>query len=223
MGPRLRQRVTQIVNPKLKLYIPWTLGIEGFFASLQTSGARHAVLRWFEDLPHVEPGHDLDILVADESIGQVRHLLSAWPLGQKIDIYSESGFEGTGYQPELLGDVPAFPPEVAAAFLGSATERPGGWSVPAPREHFLGLAYHAVYLKGYDSGLPSDEGTPPRKTGSRDYAAVLTQLAGQSGWELEQPVTMKSLDRMLEENGWKPDRNHLTALAKANAWITEAC
>ncbi len=221
LGNRGRRWVARIVNPRGKLYIPPHLGVEGFFGALRTAGARHVVLRWFEDLPHVERGHDQDILVADEAVAVVDGLVSDWPRGQKIDYYSVSGRQGTGYRPDLLVDVPAFPPQVAQSLLASAQERPGGWSVPGPREHLLGLAFHAVYLKGYASGLAPDAGTPARKKGSRDYAAVLTDLGQAADVPVSQPVTMASVDAMLDREGWRPCGNHRAALAAANPWIGE--
>ncbi len=222
MGPRLRRWATRTVNPRGKLYIPAKLGVSGFFQALLAAGAQHVVLRWFEELPHVERGHDLDILVADEAIDTVRALLSDWPRGQRIDFYSVTGRKDTGYHPSKVKDVPAFPPAIAERMLESARPRPGGWSVPGPREHFLGLAYHAVYLKGYLSGLPPDETTPPHHVGSRDYAAVLTELGAEVGIPVAHPVTMASLDAMLRAEGWRPDEAHLAALAPVNPWIGQA-
>ncbi|MCT8158630.1 hypothetical protein [Pseudoruegeria sp. SHC-113] len=219
-GQRFRNWTTGAVNPRGKLYIPSSLGVAGFFRALSDAGAGHVVLRWFEDLPHVEAGHDIDILVADDAVETVRGLLSEWPEGQKIDFYSETGFQGTGYKPNKITDVPAFPPHVAAEILASASAREGGWSVPDARTHFLGLAYHAVYLKGYESGLPRDEGSEPRKKASHDYATVLTELGQKAGYDLAQPVTLASLDAFLRSVGWAPDADHLRALAPSNSWIT---
>ncbi|MDJ0627700.1 MAG: hypothetical protein QNJ44_05535 [Rhodobacter sp.] len=222
LGAGGRRWATRLVNPRGKLFIPPQLGVEGFFRALEDAGARHVVLRWFDELPHIARGHDLDILVADEAVGTVDALLSTWPRGQKIDYYSETGTGGTGYRPELLHDVPAFPASVARELLASAQRRPGGWSVPGPRGHFLGLAYHAVYLKGFASGLAADDFAPPRKKGSRDYAAVLSALGETAGIPIAQPVTMASLDAMLRIEGWRPDDAHLAALAPANRWIGAA-
>ncbi len=222
MSARVRRWATRKVNPWGTQYIPAELGVAGFFRALQAAGAQHVVLRWFEELPHVERGHDLDILVADDAVDTVRALLSDWPRGQRIDYYSVTGREDTGYRPRKLKDVPAFPPAIAERILASARSRPGGWSVPGPREHFLGLAYHAVYLKGYVSGLPPNETTPPHQVGSRDYAAVLTELGAEVGIPVAHPVTMASLDAMLRAEGWRPDEAHLAALAPVNPWIGTA-
>ena len=55
---------------RVRNFIPHRLGIRGFFEHLRTDGHRHAVLRWFESLPHVAAGEDLDLLVDDASVGQ---------------------------------------------------------------------------------------------------------------------------------------------------------
>lgn len=222
LGRGGRRLATRLVNPKGKLFIPPALGVEGFFAALDADGHRCVVLRWFADLPHVARGHDIDVLVADAAVPGVRALLSTWPRGQKIDYYSESGCAGTGYQPEVLKDVPAFPPGIATHILKNAQPRAGGWFVPAPRDHWLGLAYHATYLKGFASGLPADDATPACKRGSHDYAAILTGLAAEAGIQAPQPVTMERLDRLLATEGWRPRPAHLRALAPANRWISEA-
>ncbi|MEI4197904.1 hypothetical protein [Roseovarius sp. E0-M6] len=190
-----------------------------FFRRLDDEGIRVVVLRWFEALPHIAPGHDLDILIADDAIDRVQALMSCWPEGQRVDCYSETGLRGTGYLPPSADNVPAFPPAIAAAILGTARRCDGGWWVPGPREHALALAYHAIYLKGYASGLPPDDRTPSSTIGSHDYSAVLTELTARIGVPLEPPVTMSSLDRMLAREGWRPPPDHLRRLAARNPWI----
>jgi len=221
VGAKGRLRLVKIINQNANLYIPRELGVSGFFQALENAGAQHVVLRWFEELPKVDKGHDLDILVSDAAIASVHELLTEWPDGQAIDYYSETGIEGTGYKPHKIENIPAFPPARAAEMLASAQVQPGGWAIPDRRHHFLGLAYHAVYLKGYESGLPPDADTPPRKKGSRDYATVLTALSERAGFALEQPVTLTSLHHFLRKEGWTPERAHLDALAPANPWIKD--
>jgi len=218
-GPRLLRWVTRKVNPWGTLYVPKRLGVQGFFNALHDAGVHHVVLRWFEELPHVERGHDLDILVADDAVETVQSLLSDWPRGLRIDHYSVTGLYSTGYRPRRLENVLAFPPAIAEALLASALPQPGGWSIPGPREHFLGLAYHAVILKGYASGLPPDENTPALQVGSRDYATVLTELGADAGIPVAQPVTMASVYTMLRAEGWCPSDEHLASLKPTNPWI----
>jgi len=221
-----RELVSRQIHPKnsraregVKQYLRPDISVESFFRRLDDEGIRVVVLRWFETLPHVEPGHDLDILIADNAVDRVQAMMSCWPEGQRVDCYSETGVDGTGYLPPSAQNAPAFPSDIAATILGTARRCEGGWWVPGPREHALALAYHAIYLKGYASGLPPDNQTAPTTIGSHDYSAVLTELTARTGIPLEQPVTMWSLDRMLAREGWRPPPDHLRQLAARNPWI----
>jgi hypothetical protein len=53
------------------------ISLEQFFDELNRRGVRYAVLRWFETLPDVDPGEDIDILVADEDLPELRSLLGS--------------------------------------------------------------------------------------------------------------------------------------------------
>jgi len=203
----------------VKRYIPAEMPVEKFFKQLDNEGIRVVVLRWFEDLPYIQPGKDIDVLIPDDAVEPVQALMSCGPQGQRIDCYSETGLRGTGYVPPSAGSISAFPPEIAVTILQNAQKCEGGWWVPAPREHALALAYHAVYLKGLASGLPPDSETQPQTKGSHDYAAVVTELMARVGIVLEQPVTMSSLEWTLAQEGWRPPLEHLRQLASHNPWI----
>ncbi|WP_143092477.1 hypothetical protein [Sulfitobacter brevis] len=196
--------------------------VKDFFDILDSEGIRAVVLRWFGDLPYIAPGHDLDILIPDDAVDRVTALMSCWPEGQRVDCYSETGLQGTGYLPPSDDNIPAFPPAIASLILETAQRCDGGWWIPDPRAHALALAYHAIYLKGLASGLPPDAQTPPHAKGSHDYAAVLTELTAKVGITLAAPVTMASLDQMLAQEGWRPPPDHLRGLAARNPWIASA-
>jgi hypothetical protein len=142
----------------VRRFIPHQLGVCGLLYGLQTAGVRHAVLRWFESLPQVAPGEDLDILVDDASLDQVRAMLDDGPGIQPVDIYSVTGLPGADFR-----SMPYFPPYLAEELLDRAIIHRGLCRVPAPREHFLSLAYHALYHKGGDSGIPSATHKRPRQ------------------------------------------------------------
>ena len=55
-------------NRGKRRYIHPKLGVEGFFKELKKNDISYCVLRWFETLPLVEEGEDIDILVADKDI-----------------------------------------------------------------------------------------------------------------------------------------------------------
>jgi hypothetical protein len=89
--------------------------------------------------------------------------------------------------------------------------------VPAPREHFLSLAYHALYHKGLSSGLQRrGENSPQRVCPDRDYTAILGNLAQRLN--IDVPITLEDLDDYLDSQGWRPPHDTLVRLTRNNAW-----
>ena len=195
-------------------YIPHQLGVERFFEELRNSSIQYAVLRWFETLPDVPPGEDIDLLVADGSLDAIREILASGPGVQPVDVYSVTGLPGSDHR-----GMPYFPPRLAQQLLDSSCLRQGLYSVPAPSEHFFSLAYHALYHKGESSGLASERAGRYRRTRrpDHDYRAVLSTLAQQFGFE--PPGTLESLDRHLAAHGWRPPSDMLIRLARWNPWL----
>jgi hypothetical protein len=180
---------------------------------LEDEQLRYVVLRWFEALPQVEAGEDLDLLVADEDLPRVREVLSESPGTFPVDLYSVSGLPGTDFR-----SVAYYPPALATGMLERSVRHRSGYRVPNPRDHFLSLAYHALYHKGGDSGLPTtllDGGREAPQ--DHDYRAHLRRLSEQTGFD--GPLTMEALDEHLEEAGWRPPRDTLARLAPGNPWM----
>lgn len=191
-------------------FIPCWLGIEGFFKGLQAAGIRHAVLRWFEHLPQVSPGEDLDLLVDDASLESVRRLLDSGPGLQAIDLYSVCGAPGADYR-----KLPYYAPYLADELLDRAVSHRQLCCVPAPQEYFLSLAYHAVYHKGFASGLAADCKSQPKvKRPEHDYARILANMAHSLA--IEVPITIADLDAWLDSRGWRPPHDMLVRLARKN-------
>ena len=46
-----------------RCWVPEELGVAGFFRKLKNLNVNYAVLRWFETLPEIEKGEDIDLLV----------------------------------------------------------------------------------------------------------------------------------------------------------------
>ena len=194
-------------------FIPHQIGIEGFLRRLQNDNIPHAVLRWFDSLPAIAPGEDLDLLVDDAQLESVREILASGVGIQPIDLYSVSGHSGSDFR-----GMPYYPPTCASQMLDRAIVHRSLCRIPAPREHFLSLAYHAVYHKGTASGLADHAGaSPPSEKPEHDYHAVLASLAARLGLEL--PITLTDLDAHLGQHGWRPPRETLVRLAKHNTWL----
>jgi hypothetical protein len=213
----------------VRRYIPHRLGIAGFVHHLQSSKVRHAVLRWFEALPQLPPGEDLDLMVDDGALEAVRATLDEGPGIQPIDVYSVTGLPGADFR-----SMPYFPPHLSEELLVRSIDQHGLCRVPAPREHFLSLAYHALYHKGLQSGIPITGATGSAVKADRiehrqsqrhprcaqedhDYSAILGRLA--TGLGINVSITLEGLDAFLDEQGWRPPHDMLIRLSKYNRWL----
>jgi hypothetical protein len=190
--------------------------LEALFEEFNRTGVRYAVLRWFETLPSVAPGEDVDILVADEDMPHLRPFLQAYhvpPRTQKFDVYSVSGLPGSDFY-----TVPYLPADFATRLLDRSVLLRDRFRVPGDQDHFDSLAYHAVYHKGERSGLPENAAAEPVAVeAEHDYAGVLGALAERLG--LAVSVTLEGLDNYLADAGLRPPLDTLDKLAVTNPWL----
>lgn len=196
-------------------FIPLKLGMRGFLRSLNEKGVRYVVLRWFELLPELPSGEDLDLLIADDDLERVQSLLTRMPRGgAPCDVYTCSGIQGTDYQ-----GIPYFPVHRAREIIQSPALHDGWIRIPDPQRYFLSLAYHAVYHKGYDSGLPSEERKdPPARAPDHDYGRVLREAAARANLRFP-GIGLEEIDSYLDGLGWRPPHDVLERLSGRNAWI----
>ena len=215
--------IKQILKNKLKRnklkrrYIDNRLGVEGFFKALEKDGIKYCVLRWFETLPSVQENEDIDILVADNDISGIeRYLLGTKKRGTPCDLYSSGGLTGTSYQ-----GLAYYPEYLALEILNNTVTINGGIRVPSGKYHFLSMAFHAVYHKGYSSGVPSITGKSiDSDKAEHDYPEVLTAIAEKVGIDLPD-LTLERLDDLLGKRGWRSPMDMLEKLSARNEWIRD--
>ena len=193
-----------------------------FLEALHAAGCRYVVLRWFDTLPHLEPGEDIDILVHDEDIEKVRDLLMARPLSTRIfgkkrlircDVYSVSGLSGSSYR-----SVAYYPPHLAKGILARAQRHASGAMVPSARDHFYSLAFHALYHKGLRSGLPvAGSDITSNNAPEHDYTEILRELADVNGIAVD--IEMNALDDELARAGWRPPVDFMQRVLPGDVWI----
>ena len=211
----LKRRVLR-TRPSARRYLRPGVSVDRFLTTLTTSNARYAALRWFEGLPAVQPGEDIDLLVADADLPLVRQLTTPYPPlfgGQKLDVYTETGHRGTDFN-----GVPYFSKELTARVLDRSVLLHDRYRVPSPVDHLDSLAFHAVYHKGFASGLPERSGAPrPAGPGDHDYVAELEALASSLGRDLD--VSLQGIDAYLAAEGLKPSADTLDRFQAGNPWL----
>lgn len=189
--------------------------IEEFFTELKKLKVKYTVLRWFEDLPRVEAGEDIDFLVADEDIEAFSKLLVPYPYqnAQKIDVYSTSGLPGSAYL-----DLPYFQANLAKKILKNRILYKDLYYIPSPKDHFYSLTYHAVYHKAEASGLPINadgQATP----GEHNYDKIIQNLASKVNIRL-QDTSLTNLHAMLKSKNWTPSIDLIRKLGQNRSpWL----
>ncbi|MCH8567414.1 MAG: hypothetical protein LAT67_04095 [Balneolales bacterium] len=99
-----------ILNKQNKRHIPRSLGVDGFLNLLNKKNCRYVVIRWFDELPKIEYGEDIDILVHDDDAEVVDKILvrstrkGTIPCG----LYSVSGLSSYAYR-----GIAYYPPYIA--------------------------------------------------------------------------------------------------------------
>jgi hypothetical protein len=110
---------------------------------------------------------------------------------------------------------------MAQELLSRATSYNGICRVPSAIDHFHSLAYHAVYHKGKQSGVPSRNNVvAPLASPDHDYPSLLANMAGKLGARVE--ITLEGLHEYLGQVGWAPAPDMLSRLAAnapKNKWL----
>jgi hypothetical protein len=197
-------------------YLRPGLSVETFFRELDARDARYVVLRWFEDLPQVAKGEDIDILVADDSLPILEDLTRKSPAfrtTQKLDVYTVSGLVGTNFRA-----MPYLSRTLAERVVKDAVVLKDLYRVPAPVDHFDSMAFHAVYHKGWASGLPEVTGEQPVIAApEHNYVAALSALARTSRITAE--ISLRGLDDYLRAKGLRPASDTLERFQEGNPWL----
>lgn len=192
--------------------------VPGFLERLEQQGIPSVVLRWPEEVPRTpfeETGFtgDVDMLIDGRGLKQAIEIAAGQPGPVKCDLYTSTGHRGTTYR-----KMPYYPPVLAERILADRQPHEAGVPVPGARTQFPSLAFHLVYHKGLQSGIASGCHLESCPHPTRDYPALLAQLASRFGVECEQPITLASMHRWLKTQGWDMPVDLLARWPKQTAW-----
>jgi hypothetical protein len=183
------------------------------FKEIAEQDINYSVLRWFDELPELDPKEDIDLLVSDFDFYRLKRILQRGRPGVlgfvKFDVYPESNLEG---------DMSYYPPHLASQILKNKRQLECGIWVPSIREHFLSLTYHALFHKGFGSGLPTEFVDRRVLEPKRDFASYLSTLASQASIPVIN-MSMTGLERVLDAHGWLPPLDVYLRRSKRNDWV----
>ena len=210
----LALKVTKIKTPVARVYAPDAWGVPGLISRLNETGQPYAVLRWWEKLENWQEGEDLDILTTDAGNNAIRNMLEGHFGTIPIDLYSVSGVTVPG-----IDSMAYYPPALSERILSRTEKGPLNCRIPCPEDAFFSLAYHALYHKGLDCGLPTQTGLQANPSPKHDFKAVLEERARQLNIPAENIRSMETLDHLLSEKKWQPPKDMLSRYSHNNAWV----
>ncbi len=205
--------VLRTTHSRARRYLSSRMGVQRYLRDLSLRSVRYVVLRWFENMPAMEPGEDIDFLVHDDDMDAMDEILGQYPGLIPCDVYSVSGLPGSQYR-----DMAYYPPYLASRILEDAVMHNGCCYAPSPEQHFFSLAFHAAYHKGLRSGIKSSlMDCDTEETPEHDYLPTLHRLARDNGFVCGS--TLEEIDDFLASHGWRPPRDMLAKLSEDNTWI----
>jgi hypothetical protein len=216
--PVLKKRIKRLAraNPLKRIrrrYVRWNSSLPELFSELNDLHCRYAVLRWFETLPSVEKGEDIDMLVGNEHLqalgGRLSYGYIERLLGRKLKLDVKSA-----YPPAKK--VAYYPPHLASKILDNAIVHSSGARIPCPEDYFFSLAFHALYHKGLSSGIPMTASDASPSALQNKYVRTLSALAEKLGYEVA--ISLEDLDKFLGENGWRPSLDYIEKASPRDAW-----
>lgn len=159
-------------NNTVRVYLKKEYTLLDFFKEVNTRDINYTVLRWFDELPYVKPGEDIDILVAYDDYKVCMEYFTPFELsgGQKFDIYCSSFLDGSNYH-----NISYYPQDLAFKILSDSSINDNGVRSPNKISHKLSLLYHILFHKAERSGY-SLYGTDSNIMPEHDYKSVLNSM-----------------------------------------------
>lgn len=191
-----------------RVYVRKGLSRMQFFEKLHERNIEYVLLRWWENLPEIPAGEDMDILIRDEHRDLIDDLVTFRKTKEdlKCDIYTIEGSKHGSHN-----DIPYFQSNLAHTLI-QTRELYRGAFVPAPLLHFASLAYHAVFHKGKRAGLKGFEDTIEDQ--EHNYQEILEAKALKLNLKVE--ISVKGLYEWLKEKKFIPAEDTLTKLVEVH-------
>jgi hypothetical protein len=209
--PKLASSIRDQLNPGGGLFLSRHLTLTDFHERLREREIASVLLPPFFNQT------ELELLISDDDLDRIADLVTKWPGGHSIKLYSVTGgrrehrFEPPNLRPAAHYAVSLFPPHIAEAAIARARYDDRGAAILDPADALLACAYQAAYLQRECWG--------PDWVASAKCDARLRELAAAANIALDSPITPLTLDASLAERGWRPSRDLLERAAHWMPWI----
>lgn len=223
LAARIVNRVRLFRARRMHKTVRFKVGdLNRFYADMNAVDIPYCVLRWADDVPF--PGadaqaytHDVDHLIGRHVIGKICRLASRLPGRAKCDFYSINGERGSAY-----AAMPYLTPALAADILARRVKDGHPFYVPCPEDAFFSFAYHLVYHKGIECGVPTGFASAvATDTPARDYLAEFVRLAARAEVDLPQTITLMSIHNLLRQHRWNMPLDLMVRWPRKHAVIRE--
>ncbi len=202
---RLRRVIIKPIKSP-RVYIREGISRMEFFEILHERNVEYVLLRWWHHLPEIPEGEDMDILIKDEHRDLIDDLVVFYDNGTdlKCDFYTIAGSKYGSRR-----NIPYFQSNLAHTLIKTRIFYKGAY-VPSPLLYFASLAYHAVFHKGFNSGLPGFEEKPQEV--EHDYTSVLKEQSLELGLDIN--MSVQDIFNWLNEQNFAPADDTLSKLVE---------
>lgn len=194
--------------------------LKGLFQKFDEYNISYVVLRWFDEIPLTPKeeevfkcDNDIDILINTEDLKLLSFIASQHSGNIKCDVYSLTGRKGMSFS-----KIPYYPPALTSIILNKSERYRDAFYIPEPLTHFRSLAYHLVYHKGLNSGIPTGCHLESCLKPKRCYSHFLTELGQSLNVGIKQPYTLLGLHEYLKQSGWEMPYDLLERWPQKTNW-----
>ncbi len=190
-----------------------------FFAALNDAKIRYVVLRWFDEVPLTKAAEqncrmDVDLLADFARLKEIVRIATRFPGTIKCDLYTNTGKLATAYK-----KYPYYPPILAEEILNERELFHKTFFVPSPAMHLKSLAYHLVYHKGTESGIPTGTEIASDPNPKREYQKFIESLGEQTRVNLKRPFTLLGLHEHLKSAGFAMPHDLMVRWPQQHDWM----
>ena len=170
----------------------------------------YIILRWFYNLPHIDEGEDIDILISDDDYYEMEKYMQNEKTDYKFNIYRVSYCD-------FHCEMPYIHPEFAKTLLMNKIIYKSLYKVPSNYFYFMVLIYHIVYHKGISSDIRIDN---KEKLNDDKYIKELDYIVNQNS-EIKSITNRKDFSlsyfhELLCKTGYSPNIEYIRMFSRKN-------